>query len=157
MIFQRYIDPRRRLNLEVATRKGIFYFTHSFRCPPKPHPGTIFVLLPRSYSGYIQIFNKSGRTTFLSAINTSTHLVAQNERETQVVVGDARYANPTKGAEWDGDTIHIASRNGDVYIGYIGEDSKPVTPPTLWEKFTKIISGAKAISDVRAAMSPPGR
>ncbi|KIJ55745.1 hypothetical protein M422DRAFT_24271 [Sphaerobolus stellatus SS14] len=123
----RYIDPRRRLNLEVASKRG-----------------TTVLLLPRSYSGYIKVHNANGRTEFLPAMRGSTHLVAQNERELQVVIGDARFATPTQGTEWDGDLIHVASKNGDVFIGYVDEDSKPESQPSIWQKLGVLLGGVKS-------------
>lgn len=63
-------------------------------------------------------------------------LVSRHEREAQVVVGDAVNHSPALGTEWVGDTMHIASRHGNIFVGYVGEDTKPPEAPGFWRKLT---------------------
>lgn len=57
----------------------------------------------------------------------------------QVFVGDTQ---PACNLEWSGDTIHVDAGKGDVFIGYIEEDSKPVEEPGFWKKFANALVGA---------------
>ena len=66
------------------------------------------------------------------------NIVSRLEREAQVVIGDVINYLPAKGTEWTGDTMHVASRSGDIFIGYVGEDHRPVTEPGLWKKLAGI-------------------
>ncbi|KAF8491284.1 hypothetical protein JB92DRAFT_1271842 [Gautieria morchelliformis] len=115
------IHPKRRLNMEVRTRKG-----------------DILVLIPRSFSGYIQLYSRHGQLVFLPSLASAMSLVARHEREVQAVVGDVVNRLPATGTEWSGDTVHIASRHGDILIGYIGEDNKPAAEPGFWKKLAHI-------------------
>ncbi|KAF8587933.1 hypothetical protein K439DRAFT_1630252 [Ramaria rubella] len=113
----RQIHPQRRLNMEVTSRKG-----------------NILVLIPRSFSGYIQVYSKHGQLVFLPVLALAMNLVSRHEREAQTVVGDAITSLPPNGAEWEGDTLHVASRHGDVFVGYVDEDQKPAVEPGFWKK-----------------------
>jgi hypothetical protein len=86
----------------------------------------------------MQIHNCKGTTRFLPALSRRMALVSKTDRETQVFVGDSQ---PSAIIEWSGDTIHVDARKGDVFIGYIGEDSKPVEQPGFWKKFTSALLG----------------
>lgn len=104
--------------------------------------GDICVLIPRSFSGYIQLYFRHGQPIFLPNLAASMKLVQRYEREAQVIVGDTINHLPARGSEWGGDTLHLAARQGDIFIGYVGEDQKPASEPGLWKKFTGLFHAA---------------
>lgn len=118
----RHIHTRRRLNLEVSSRKG-----------------NIVIFIPRSFEGYIQTHSRKGTTQYLPALARRMALMSQTDREMQVFVGDTQ---PACNIEWSGDTIHVDAGKGDVFIGYIEEDSKPAEQPGFWKKFASALVGA---------------
>jgi hypothetical protein len=107
-------------------------------------PGDICILIPRSFSGYMQLYCRQGQLVFLPKLAPAVTLVSRHERESQVVVGDAVNHLPAHGKEWVGDTIHIAARQGDIFIGYVGEDQKPPEGPGFWKKLTDFFQSSSA-------------
>jgi len=77
----------------------------------------------------------------------SSQLVAQYNHESQFIVGVARNNTPQLGDAWEGDMIHVSARRGDIYIGYIGEDSKPAAEPTIWAKLGQMFKAAAVLAD----------
>ncbi|GJJ10989.1 hypothetical protein Clacol_005218 [Clathrus columnatus] len=80
------------------------------------------------------VYSKDGKLVFLPHISSAMNIVSRRDRETQVVVGDAVYNTPKQGMDWTGDTIHVASRDGNIYIGYVNEDRKPIEEAGFWKK-----------------------
>lgn len=62
------------------------------------------------------------------------NIVSRRDREMQVQVGASVFHLPKQGEDWTGDTIHVASRHGHVYIGYNNEDRKPIEETGFWKK-----------------------
>ncbi|KAF8519024.1 hypothetical protein BU17DRAFT_90519 [Hysterangium stoloniferum] len=131
-----YIHPLRRLNMEVSSRDG-----------------DIVILVPRSFSGYIQVYSKDGKINFLPNVMRSMYIVSRLVKEAQVVIGDA-VANITHASPWDGDTLHVASKHGSIFIGYIGEDQKPTRESSWLKKVTNYLV-QRAVQPTILAIQPP--
>ncbi|KIJ55744.1 hypothetical protein M422DRAFT_41644 [Sphaerobolus stellatus SS14] len=107
----RHVDKSVRLNFEAYSQRG-----------------SIIVHLPRTFSGYIYTYNGSGRTMYLHSLARSAKVISNIEHESQVALGNVRYSSLPAGVEWEGDTVHVASRDGNIFIGYFDEDMAPPPP-----------------------------
>jgi hypothetical protein len=103
---------------------------------PNHLPGNVHILIPRSFSGYIQLYCRHGDLVFLPNLANDMRVVSRHEREINVVVGNAASGLLGEGTEWTGDMIHAASRHGNIVVGYIGEDNIPVPEPGYWKKLS---------------------
>jgi len=83
--------------------------------------GNISLLIPRSFSGVVELRGRRGDIELLPALAAYARVERANNNETIVVIGNI--APPTPGFAGVGDLARIYSRSGRMRLGFCGEDS----------------------------------
>ncbi|KAF8268777.1 hypothetical protein EI94DRAFT_1726727 [Lactarius quietus] len=83
--------------------------------------GNISLLIPRSFSGVVELRGRRGDIELLPALAAYARVERANNNETVVVIGSI--APPTPGFAGVGDIARIYSRSGRMRLGFCGEDS----------------------------------
>lgn len=102
--------------------------------------GNISLLIPRSFSGVVELRALSGGIELLPALASSARIVRATDRETVVLVGNG--ALPQVGFTNNGDLARLCAHSGRVRLGFSGEDAFTENPgviamaTNLFQKFT---------------------
>jgi len=83
--------------------------------------GNISLLIPRNFSGLVELRARSGNIELLPALASSARIAKANDRETVVYVGNV--ALPEVGFTSTGDLARLCARSGRLRLGISGEDS----------------------------------
>ena len=101
------------------------------------HPtGNVTLLVPRSFSGLVQLYSCHGVVEVLPALAASGRVINTKNKETTVLLGDGPM--PEMGADSITDAARIRSRHGRVRLGYSGEDYF-TEPPKLMEQAIQFV------------------
>lgn len=94
------------------------------------------LLVPRNFSGLVQLSSRHGSVEMLPALAASARIVQNNGKETTVLVGDGPM--PQVGLDDITDTARLYSRHGRIRLGYAGEDHF-TEPPKLIDQAVKMV------------------
>jgi len=83
--------------------------------------GNISLLIPRSFSGLVELRARRGDIELLPALASSGRVVKATHRETVVLVGNG--VLPQVGPTGAGDLARLCARSGRVRLGFSGEDT----------------------------------
>jgi len=83
--------------------------------------GNVSLLIPRSFSGFVELRARSGKIDLLPALASSARVVRMTDRETVVHIGNEPV--PQVGFTSTGDLARLYARSGRLRIGFSGEDS----------------------------------
>ncbi|KAI0251801.1 hypothetical protein BJV78DRAFT_409222 [Lactifluus subvellereus] len=83
--------------------------------------GNISLLIPRSFSGLVELRARRGDIELLPALVSSCRVVKATDRETVVLVGNG--VLPQVGLPSVGDLARLCARSGRVRLGFSGEDA----------------------------------
>jgi len=83
--------------------------------------GNISLLIPRSFSGLIELRARSGNIQLLPALASSVRVMRTNNRETVVFVGNGAF--PQVDPTIPGDLARLFTHSGCVRLGFSGEDA----------------------------------
>jgi len=83
--------------------------------------GNISLLIPRSFSGLVELRGRRGDIELLPALAAYARVERVTDSETVVLVGNV--APPTPGFTSVGDLARLYSRSGRLRLGFSGEDS----------------------------------
>ncbi|KAF8493196.1 hypothetical protein F5888DRAFT_841391 [Russula emetica] len=103
------IAPMRTVHIDASSRRG-----------------NITLLIPRSFSGLVQLSSRHGTVEMLPALAASCRVIKGRKKETTVLLGDGPM--PAVGSDIITDTARIHSRRGRVWLGFSGEDYVTETP-----------------------------
>jgi len=101
--------------------------------------GNISLLIPRSFSGVVELRAQSGGMELLPALASSASIMRTSDRETAVLVGNN--AIPQVGASGTtGDLARLCARSGRVRLGFSGEDTFNESGGVVSHIFQKLTS-----------------
>jgi hypothetical protein len=83
--------------------------------------GNITLLIPRSFSGIVELRARDGGMELLPVLAASASIMRASDRETVVLVGNN--AIPQVGGNSTGDLARLCARSGSVRLGFSGEDT----------------------------------
>jgi hypothetical protein len=83
--------------------------------------GNISLLIPRNFSGLIELRSRNGATQLLPALASSVRIVRATNRETVVFVGNEAF--PQVDPTGTRDLARLFSHSGCVRLGFSGEDA----------------------------------
>jgi len=97
-------SPTRMVNLDAYSRSG-----------------NVSLLIPRSFSGLVELRTRNGNTQLLPALASSVRVVRATNTETVVFVGNGAFpqVEPTSSR----DLARLFTRSGCVRLGFSGEDA----------------------------------
>ncbi|KAH9992983.1 hypothetical protein BJV74DRAFT_833912 [Russula compacta] len=113
------IAPMRTVHIDASSRKG-----------------SVTLLVPRSFSGLVQLSSRSGGVELLPVLAASSRVINTRKKETTVLLGAG--SMPIVGSDTITDTARIYSRHGRVRLGFSGEDHF-AEPPKLMEQAMKLV------------------
>jgi len=87
---------------------------------------SVTLLIPRSFSGLVQLSSCTGKVEILPALAASSRVIKERKRETTVLLGDGPM--PAVGSDIITDTARIHSRHVRVRLGFSGEDYVTESP-----------------------------
>jgi len=108
------IAPMRTVHIDAYSRRG-----------------NVTLLVPRNFSGLVQLSSRHGAVEVLPALAASSRVVKTKNRETTILIGDGPV--PQVGSDNITDTARLYSRHGRVRLGFSGEDDFN-EPPNLIEQ-----------------------
>jgi len=113
--------------IRVTTRSGNIVLELISKSPTRmvhfdaySRSGNISLLIPRSFSGVVELRARNGGMELLPALASSARIMRASDRETVVLVGNN--AIPQVGASGTGDLARLCARSGNVRLGFSGED-----------------------------------
>lgn len=83
--------------------------------------GNILLLIPRSFSGLVELRGRRGDIELLPALAAYAQIQRATNNETVVLIGNV--ALPTPGFTSVGDLARLYSRSGHLRLGFSGEDT----------------------------------
>jgi hypothetical protein len=83
--------------------------------------GNISLLIPRSFSGVVELRTHDGGMELLPALASSASIMRASDRETVVLVGNNAIPQ-VLGASGAGDLARLCAHSGCVRLGFSGED-----------------------------------
>ncbi|KAI9510510.1 hypothetical protein F5148DRAFT_571172 [Russula earlei] len=83
--------------------------------------GNISLLIPRSFSGVVELRARRGDTELLPALAASARIMRASDQETVVFVGGGAF--PQAGPSSNGDLARLCTRSGLLRLGFSGEDA----------------------------------
>ncbi|KAI0048574.1 hypothetical protein FA95DRAFT_1557802 [Auriscalpium vulgare] len=89
--------------------------------------GDVLVMIPRSYSGVINLSSRHGHASVLPYLSTTVRVVKATSGEVAIIVGDGGQPEAAGPSTQLADHLHIHSRHGNVMVGFSGEDE--YSPP----------------------------
>ncbi|KAI0046991.1 hypothetical protein FA95DRAFT_1606456 [Auriscalpium vulgare] len=95
--------PSKFIDLDVYSRKG-----------------RVLVMIPRTYSGIVDLSSRRGDVTVLPVLSAAARVVRAAGREVSILVGDDGQAAGS--SSQFADHMHLYSRRGSVTVGFSGED-----------------------------------
>ncbi|KAF8493197.1 hypothetical protein F5888DRAFT_841692 [Russula emetica] len=98
--------------------------------------GNISLLIPRSFSGIVELRARNGGMELLPALASSARIMRTSDKETVVLVGNN--AIPQVGASPSGDLARLSARSGSVRLGFSGEDAFNESGGIMSNLFQKI-------------------
>lgn len=113
------IAPMRTVHIDARSRRG-----------------NVTLLVPRNFTGLVQLSSRHGHVDVLPALAASGRVVQTKNKETTVLLGDGPM--PQVGADHITDTARLYSRHGRIRLGYSGEDYF-TEPPTLIDQAVKVV------------------
>ncbi|KAI0272348.1 hypothetical protein BC834DRAFT_840677 [Gloeopeniophorella convolvens] len=93
--------------------------TRSVHIDAYSRQGNVTILVPRNFSGMVELRARRGDIDILPALVSSGRVVRSNDRETIVLLGDV---GPVGDAS-SGDLARLYTRSGRVRLGFSGEDT----------------------------------
>lgn len=96
-------------------------------------PGSVTLLVPRSFCGLVQLSSRHGTVQLLPAMAASGRVISTRGRETTVLLGDGPM--PQVGSDDHTDTARIHSHRGRVSLGFSGEDHFTERPKLIDQAF----------------------
>ncbi|KAH9004503.1 hypothetical protein EDB86DRAFT_1949935 [Lactarius hatsudake] len=99
-----YKSPSRTVNFDAYSRTG-----------------NISLLIPRSFSGLVELRGRRGDIELLPALAAFARVERATNSETVVLIGNV--PSPTPGLTSTGDLARLYSHSGRLRLGFIGEDS----------------------------------
>ncbi|KAI0299325.1 hypothetical protein BC826DRAFT_967166 [Russula brevipes] len=103
-------------NLSPSLPRGWSILTHILG-----RVSNISLLIPRSFSGLVELRARNGDIELLPALAATGHIVKATSKETVVLVGNG--ALPQAGFTSTGDLARLCARSGRVRLGISGEDA----------------------------------
>jgi len=82
--------------------------------------GNISLLIPRSFSGVVELRARRGDVELLPVLASSVRIVRASDKETVVLVGNNAF--PEAGPSNTGDLARLCNRSGHLRLGFCGED-----------------------------------
>lgn len=113
------IAPMRTVHIDASSRKG-----------------SVTLLVPRNFSGLVQLSSRHGSVEVLPALAGTGRIVKTKDRETTILIGDGPV--PQVGADNITDTARLYSRRGRVRVGFSGEDYFN-EPPKLFAQAVQVM------------------
>ncbi|KAI0045818.1 hypothetical protein FA95DRAFT_1560787 [Auriscalpium vulgare] len=87
--------------------------------------GDVLVLIPRSYSGIVELSSRHGHSNVLPYLSAGARIVKASRNEVTILVGNgSQSAGPSSQFA---DHVSMHSRHGNVTVGFSGEDQ--YSPP----------------------------
>jgi len=131
------IAPMRTVHIDARSRRG-----------------NVTLLVPRNFSGLVQLSSRHGSVEMLPALAASARIVQNNGKETTVLVGDGPM--PQVGSDDITDTARLYSRHGRIRLGYSGEDFF-TEPPKLIDQALKVVQKLIMEKVIMPRSLPPKR
>jgi len=100
--------------------------------------GNISLLIPRSFSGMVELRARRGDIELLPALAAYARVERATNSETVVFIGDI--APPTPGFSSVGDLARLYSRSGRLRLGFSGEDSFTENGSLIGQIFQRLTS-----------------
>jgi len=83
--------------------------------------GNVSLLIPRSFSGFVELQSWSGNVELLPALASSAHIVRTSDRETVIHIGNDPV--PQAGFTSASDLAQLCAHSGRLRLGFSGEDA----------------------------------
>ena len=83
--------------------------------------GNVTLLVPRNFTGLVQLYSRHGSVDVLPALAASGRVVTTRNKETTVLIGDGPMP-VVVGSDSVTDIARLYSRHGRIRLGYSGED-----------------------------------
>ncbi|KAI0040197.1 hypothetical protein FA95DRAFT_1566599 [Auriscalpium vulgare] len=96
--------------------------------------GRVLVMIPRTYSGIVELGTRHGDVTVLPVLSAVARVVRAQSKEVSILVGDASDA-PGASSQL-ADIMHLYSLRGNVVVGFSGEDEY-VEPEGMFAKMKR--------------------
>jgi len=110
--------------------------TRTVHIDARSRRGNVTLLVPRNFSGLVQLSSRHGSVDVLPALAASARVLKTEDKETTVLIGDGPM--PQVGADNITDTARLYSRHGRIRLGYSGEDYF-TEPPKLIDQAVKMV------------------
>ena len=94
------------------------------------------LLVPRNFSGIIQLSSRHGPVEVLPVLAASGRVLKTMDKEATVLIGDGPM--PQVGADNITDAARLYSRHGRIRLGFSGEDYY-TEPPRLIDQAVKMV------------------
>lgn len=142
-----HIDARSRRGTSEILYNSSFadYFT------PK---GNVTLLVPRNFSGIVQLSSRHGPVEVLPVLAASGRVLKTMDKEATVLIGDGPM--PQVGADHITDTARLYSRHGRIRLGFSGEDYF-IEPPKLIDQAVKMVQKLITEKLITHKVLPPKR
>lgn len=125
---------------------------------PRSHPfvdfilmpastGDIILLVPKSYSGVVEMRTKRGSLKFLPAFAKEMRVLKAKDDEALILIGENNFSSSSlhqdSGAA---DYCQLSSRSGVVTVGLVGENVHH-SEPGLWKRLVQFLQARESEAD----------
>ena len=110
--------------------------------------GNVLLFIPRNFSGVIRLHGKRDKIKILPAVEAVVKFLHSKNRETLLLIGDPGAMSGSTSGQADDvstDFCQITSKDGNVVLGFTGEDKWEPEVGDFWKKIGNYVSQAMGL------------